>query len=98
MNLFFIRWFALALLYTLAAPVYLVKWLIGTHKALQRFEQARDGILRCRHCGNVNSLNVLATCKRCGTTEFGSRLYCTNCRQTTKAFACEFCSASIKVL
>ncbi len=95
---FLVRSITLALLYVFAAPVYLIRWLIGSHKTLQRFQQVREGIIRCPHCRNVNSLNVLATCKRCGTTEFGSRLFCTNCRQTTKAFACEFCTATIKVL
>src|SRR5262249_15648741 len=36
-----LRWSVLALLYVLAAPVYLLRWLIGTRKALQRFAVVR---------------------------------------------------------
>jgi uncharacterized paraquat-inducible protein A len=95
---FFVRWLVLAVLYVFAAPVYLVRWILNTRKTLNRFRAVRDGVLRCPHCANVNSMNVLATCKRCGTTEFGSRLHCSNCKQTSKAFTCDFCTATIKVL
>lgn len=97
-KLFLLRWVALSVLYICASPIYFIKWLIGTHKTLRRFAVVREGIMTCPHCHQANSLNLLATCKRCGTTEFGSRLFCSNCRQLTKAFACEFCSATIKVL
>jgi hypothetical protein len=98
MNFFATRSLVLAALYVLASPVYLIRWILNTRKMLVRFRAVRCGILRCPHCGNVNSLNVLATCKRCGTTEFGSRLHCSTCKQTLKTFACDFCTATIKVL
>lgn len=95
---FVLRWLILAVLHVLAAPVYLVKRLVGAHTTLRRFAVVRAGVMACPHCHNMNSLNVLATCKRCGTTEFSSRLHCSNCRQTSKAFACDFCTATIRVL
>lgn len=92
------RWLGIAVLYLLAAPIYLVRWILGTLRTIRKFAAVRAGGIVCPHCRNVNSLDTLATCKRCGTTEFGSRLYCTNCRQTNRAFACDFCTATIKVL
>jgi len=86
-------------LYVLAAPVYAVKWTLRMVKILRAFRTIRVGWIDCPHgCGARNPLNILATCRRCGTTEFGSRLYCTNCRQITRAFACDSCSATIRVL
>ena len=45
-----------------------------------------------------NQLDLLATCRRCGVTEFGSRLRCTNCGQTNAGFTCDSCGAFIRVL
>lgn len=58
---------------------------------------ARRGSIACPHCSFVNPLNVLSTCQRCGVTEFGSRLYCSSCRQVTRWFDCARCRATIKV-
>ncbi len=93
-----VRWMTVGLLYALASPVYLVRWLVGTRRTLKRFAAVRAGVITCPHCNNPNSLNVLATCKRCGATEFGSRLRCSNCRQLGKVFPCDVCTATIKVL
>lgn len=92
------RWSFWVLVYLLAAPIYIVKWLLGIHKLLGRFDVVRSGVIPCPHCKRKNSLNTLASCRRCGTTEFGSRLFCSNCHQVVKAFACDFCSATVRVL
>ena len=70
----------------------------GGSKALLRVPALRSAFVNCPHCGFRNPLDVLASCRRCGTTEFGSRLFCTTCKQLTKAFACDRCTATIKVL
>lgn len=88
----------LTILYIFAAPIYAVKWLLRLAKVLRSFRAARAGWLDCPHCGSRNALNILATCRRCGTTEFGSRLFCGNCRQITRAFPCDACTATIRVL
>ncbi|MEO8378174.1 MAG: hypothetical protein ABI779_00795 [Acidobacteriota bacterium] len=90
---------AIGLLYVLASPIYLGQWLLRAVKALQRVPTLRSGFINCPHCGFRNPLDILASCKRCGTTEFGSRLLCASgCRQLSKAFACDRCTATIKVL
>jgi hypothetical protein len=88
----------LSLLHIFAAPIYTMKWLLRLTKVLRSFRAARAGWLDCPHCGTRNALNILATCRRCGTTEFGSRLFCGNCRQITRAFPCDVCMATIRVL
>lgn len=88
----------IAALYVLASPIYLVQWLLRARKAISRMPALRTGFIECPHCGFRNPLDILASCKRCGTTEFGSRLICTGCKQLSKAFACDRCTATIKVL
>lgn len=88
----------IALLYLFAAPIYFIQWLLGASKALKRASVLRTGVVPCPHCGFSNNVDALMTCRRCGTTEFGSRLYCTVCKQVSKAFACDRCTATIKVL
>lgn len=88
----------LTALYILAAPVYVVKWLVRCAKVIRSFRLLRTGFLDCPHCSTRNALNILATCRRCGTTEFGSRVFCSNCRQITRAFPCDSCTATIRVL
>jgi hypothetical protein len=89
---------AIALLYVFAAPIYFVRWLLGASKALKRMSALRTGVVTCPHCGCSNNVDALMSCRRCGTTEFGSRLYCSTCKQVSKAFACDRCTATIKVL
>ena len=86
------------LLYVFASPIYFVRWLLGASKALTRMSALRTGVVDCPHCGFANNVDALMTCRRCGTTEFGSRLYCTTCKQVSKAFSCDRCTATIKVL
>ncbi|HYC90564.1 MAG TPA: hypothetical protein VEO54_15210 [Thermoanaerobaculia bacterium] len=89
---------ALGLLYVCASPIFVVQWLRKALKAIGRMPAVRAGFIVCPHCGVRNALDILAACRRCGTTEFGSRLYCTNCKQLSKVFACDRCTATIKVL
>lgn len=88
----------LALLYVLAVPVYLSRWIARNVQTIIRFRAVRAGVVTCPHCHNENALDILATCRRCGVSEFGSRLRCSNCRQLTPGFACDFCGALIRVL
>jgi predicted RNA-binding Zn-ribbon protein involved in translation (DUF1610 family) len=88
----------IAALYVLASPIYLVQWLLRARKAISRIPALRSGFIECPHCGFRNPLDILAACRRDGTVEFGSRLYCSTCKQLTKAFACDRCTATIKVL
>ena len=88
----------IGLLYVFASPIYFVRWLLGASKALTRMSALRTGVVDCPHCGFANNVDALMTCRRCGTTEFGSRLYCTTCKQVSKAFSCDRCTATIKVL
>ncbi len=88
----------LSALYVLAAPVYAIRFLARTVLTLIRFRQVRSGAVECPHCGTENALDLLATCRRCGITEFGSRLRCSNCGQTNRGFACDACGALIRVL
>jgi hypothetical protein len=92
------RWCFLVLLHVLAAPVYVVRFVIRTLRTLSRFRQVAGGAVRCPHCSGLNQLDLLATCRRCGVTEFGSRLRCMNCGQTNAGFACDSCGAFIRVL
>ena len=88
----------LGALYILAAPVYIVRSLVRSLLTLIRFRQVRSGAVECPHCGAENALDILATCRRCGVTEFGSRLQCSNCGQSNRGFACGACGALIRVL
>ena len=88
---------ALGFLYVLASPVYFVLGVIQWRRVARGLAIVRRGVLPCQHCGHPNPLNVLSTCHRCGVTEFGSRLYCSNCRQVTRWFDCGRCHATIKV-
>ena len=95
---FLAKWFGLALLYALAAPVYVAKTILRLVRIATSFGLVRRGWITCPHCGNLNALDILATCRRCGVTEFGSRLWCSNCRQTNRGVSCDRCGAFIRVL
>lgn len=92
-----LRLSALAMLYIFAAPIYLVLAIGQWRRVARGLAIVRRGSIDCPHCRFVNPLNVLSTCHRCGVTEFGSRLYCSNCRQVTRWFDCARCHATIKV-
>lgn len=87
-----------ALLYVLALPIYAAKWLRRAADWRLRSSALKQGFVYCPHCGFRNPVDILALCRRCGTSEFGSRLYCTNCRQVTRAFPCDRCTATVRVL
>jgi len=89
---------AIGLLYVFASPIYVLRWVLRTRKSIAKMAAIRGGVVTCPHCGFHNNLDALMTCRRCGATEFGSRIYCTSCRQLSKAFACDRCTATIKVL
>jgi len=92
------RLWLLVILYLFAAPIYVIRFLVRTVLTFSRFRQVRSGAVECPHCGAQNALDLLATCRRCGVTEFGSRLHCSNCDQTNRGFACDTCGALIRVL
>ena len=94
------RWCCWGVVYLFASPIYIAMWVLGTRKLLRRFDTVRRGSVQCPNplCRRKNSLNTLASCRRCSTTEFGSRLFCSNCRQVVRAFQCDFCAATIRVL
>lgn len=87
----------LGLLYVCASPILA----LGAAKRLQKLARLRAalraGWVACPTCGHRNAVNALARCRRCGFTEFGSRLYCTACKQTTQVIDCGRCRASIRV-
>jgi hypothetical protein len=95
---FLAKWIGVALLYALAAPVYIAKAVLRLARVIAGFGAVRRGWVDCPHCGNRNAFDILATCRRCGVTEFGSRLWCSNCRQTNRGFPCDRCGAFIRVL
>jgi uncharacterized paraquat-inducible protein A len=88
----------IAALYLLAAPIYAAKWLLKAEESFSRMQTVRQGFVVCPHCHFQNPLDILAQCRRCARAEFGSRLFCTNCKQVTKAFPCDRCTATIQVL
>lgn len=93
-----LRAIGLALLYVLASPVYLV---ISIRKAMKFYDGAkrlRAGYIDCPHCGATCALDILATCSKCRTTEYGNRLRCTACGETSRAFDCDYCGVTVKVL
>jgi hypothetical protein len=89
---------SLALMHVFAAPVYVMRAIVRTIRTIIRFQVVRAGVVTCPHCRNENALDIFATCRRCGVNEFGSRLRCSNCRQLTPGFGCDFCGGLIRVL
>ena len=92
------RLVGLVLLYVLASPIFAFLWLRKVGKTLKAYKSIRTGWMVCPHCHERNPVDVLSTCRRCGVTEYGSRLYCTNCKQVTRSFDCSGCGATIKAL
>ena len=92
------RLFTLVLLHVIAAPIYALRFAVRSIRTMARFRAVRLGAIECPHCHSENALDLLATCRRCGVTEFGSRLHCSNCGQTNSGFACDACGALIRVL
>jgi len=95
-----LRWIGLAFLYVLASPVYLI---VFVRRAVTFYKGAalmRKGYLDCPHCGQRNALDLLATCPKCHTTEYGNRLRCTSCGEQSRSFDCDNdkCGVTIKVV
>jgi hypothetical protein len=95
---FLAKWIGLVFVYALAAPVYIGKAVLRLLRISTGFGALRRGWIACPHCGGHNVLDILGTCRRCGVTEFGSRLWCSNCGQTNHGFACDGCGAFVQVL
>ena len=98
MSLDTLRRASLAVMHIFAAPVYVMRTIVRTIRTIIRFQVVRAGVVTCPPCRNENALDIFATCRRCGVNEFGSRLRCSNCRQLTPGFACDFCGGLIRVL
>jgi hypothetical protein len=93
-----LRHVGLAALYVAAAPVFVFLWIRRALRVFRASRLLRGGFVDCPHCGTRNPVDILATCRRCGATEFGSRLYCGHCREVTRGFGCDHCTATITVL
>jgi predicted nucleic-acid-binding Zn-ribbon protein len=93
-----LRAIGLALLYVLASPVYLVVFIRKAMKFSKGAALMRNGYIDCPHCGVTNALDLLATCPKCRTTEYGNRLCCTACGEQSRGFDCDACGVTIKVL
>lgn len=93
-----LRLIGLALLYVLASPVYLVMFIRKAMKLYTGAKLMRTGYIECPHCGETNALDLLATCPKCRTTEYGNRLRCTACGEQSRSFDCDYCGVTIKVL
>ena len=100
MHSLLVRWIGLALLYVLASPIYLIVFIRKAVKLYRGATLMRSGSITCPHCGTVNALDILATCPKCHTTEYGNRLRCTGagCGEQTRSFDCDSCGVTIKVL
>jgi len=94
----FLKFGALGLMYALAAPVLLVKWLLQLRKDLLAIERIRTGFMECPYCHHQNPLNRMATCAKCRATEPSSVLRCSFCTTTFKTITCDQCSATLRVV
>jgi hypothetical protein len=93
-----LRLIGLVLLYVLASPVYFVVFIRNVVKFCKGAKLMRTGYIDCPHCGETNVLDLLATCPKCRTTEYGNRLRCTACGENSRNFDCDYCGVTIKVL
>ena len=93
-----LRLIGLVLLYMLASPVYLVVFVRKAMRFSKGAALMRKGYMDCLHCSQTNALDLLATCPKCRTTEYGNRLRCTACGEQSRSFDCDYCSVTIKVL
>ena len=92
-----LRLLGVGLLYVLAAPVFAFRAWKRASKLHQLHRALRAGWVDCPTCGYRNPTSALARCRRCGFAEYGSRLWCSACHQTTQTFDCARCRASIRV-
>jgi hypothetical protein len=92
------RFGCIAALYIAAAPIYICRFLFTALRLFRLRRASARGYLACPHCGVQNALDVLATCPKCHTTEYGNRLRCTGCGIRATAFPCEECGVTIRLL
>ncbi len=85
----------LATLYALAAPVFIVRFCAYVLRVYRLWRICRLGYIDCPHCRTENALDILSTCSRCKTTEYGNRLRCTGCGLRGTSFSCDACSVTI---
>jgi hypothetical protein len=86
------------LLYGVASPAYLLRAALAALRLLRLRRISRLGYLDCPHCAAENPIDILATCPRCKTTEYGNRLRCTGCGKRGTAFPCDTCGVTIHCL
>jgi len=82
-------------LYAVAAPVYLLRFFFAALRLFRLWRISRLGYVDCPHCRKENTLDVLSTCPRCKTTEYGNRLRCTGCGLRGTSFTCDACGVTI---
>lgn len=82
-------------LYALAAPIYVVRFVLIALRVVRLWRISRLGYLDCPHCGEENAIDALTTCPRCKTTEYGNRLRCTGCGMRAASFSCDACRVTI---
>jgi hypothetical protein len=87
-----------ALMYVLAAPVLLIRWVLEIHKQVKSIALIRADVLACPYCSYENPLARMATCSKCRATEPGSVLRCSFCKTTFKTITCDQCGATLRVL
>lgn len=88
----------MVVLYLVAAPIYVCRFLVGAARAFRLRRISTRGCIICPHCGAENSLDILATCPKCQTTEYGNRLRCTGCGVRAMAFPCDACGVTVRLL
>ncbi|MCK6682057.1 MAG: hypothetical protein L6R30_06515 [Thermoanaerobaculia bacterium] len=93
-----LRLLGLGALYLLASPFLLPKVIRRLRTNLALRKALRDGWVGCSFCRERALLVGQGTCRKCGFTEMGSLLYCSNCKQVASRWIdCRGCHNSIKV-
>jgi hypothetical protein len=82
----------------LAVPAYFIRAWLGFLRLWRLRRISALGYVDCPHCGTENAVDILSTCPRCKTTEYGSRLRCTGCDSRARSFACDHCGVTIHCL
>jgi hypothetical protein len=79
----------------LAAPWHVLRAVLTVARFWRLRRITGLGYVDCPHCSEENPIDVLATCPRCKTVEFGSRLRCTGCDSRATSFRCDVCGVTI---
>lgn len=85
-------------LHILAGPAYLLRFVMVFWRLFRLRRISTRGYVDCPHCGEENAIDILSTCPRCKTTEYGNRLRCTGCGMHGTSFACDACGVTIHCL